>query len=92
MYIMLIMRTTVDIPNELFRRAKAVASLHGTSLKKFITTAIEHELKTSGGLRPKRRRAALPLVPSANPGKIELSGDRVAEILESEDLNVFTRH
>jgi hypothetical protein len=31
------MRTSVDLPDELFRRVKAAAALHGKSLKEFLT-------------------------------------------------------
>jgi hypothetical protein len=45
------MRTTVDIPDHLLRRAKA-AALEGKSLKAFLTEAVVHELeKTRGGLQ-----------------------------------------
>lgn len=38
------MKTTIEMPDELFRKAKAVAALRGQSLKELITTAMEREL------------------------------------------------
>jgi hypothetical protein len=35
------MRTTVDLPDTLFRRAKATAAIRGVSLKDLLITAIE---------------------------------------------------
>ena len=38
------MKTTIEMPDELFRKAKAVAALRGQTLKDLITTAMEREL------------------------------------------------
>ncbi|MDA0284484.1 MAG: hypothetical protein O3B13_04265 [Planctomycetota bacterium] len=34
----------------------------------------------------RRERIQLPLVRSANPGSLDLTGDRIAEIFEQEDI------
>lgn len=41
------MKTTVELPDALFRQAKAVASARGTTLKLFFTEAIEEQLRRS---------------------------------------------
>jgi hypothetical protein len=33
----------------------------------------------------RQRRVVLPLVPSANPGSVDLTGERIAEILDEQD-------
>jgi hypothetical protein len=38
------MKTTVDLPDPLFRRAKSTAAQRGVSLKCFITEAVEQKL------------------------------------------------
>jgi hypothetical protein len=38
------MKTTLEMPDDLFRRAKTTAAKRGQSLKQLVTTAIEHEL------------------------------------------------
>ena len=38
------MKTTLEMPNELFRRAKATAAQRGQSLKQLVTVALEREL------------------------------------------------
>ena len=82
------MRTTIDLPNELFRKAKAISSLKGITLKSFITAALEHELELNTlGLEPKKVR--LPLVPSKKPGSIEVDSYKIAELLEHEDSGVY---
>lgn len=42
------MKTTLDIPDALFRRTKAHAAMRGESLRDFIITAIRHNLGRSG--------------------------------------------
>jgi hypothetical protein len=39
------MKTTIEIPDELFRRSKATAALRGESLKEFVTGALEEHLE-----------------------------------------------
>lgn len=81
------MRTTIDLADELFRKAKAVSSLKGLSLKQFITGAIEHELQGTP-VRLERRRISLPLVRSERPGSVTVTSERIATLLEKEDLDV----
>jgi hypothetical protein len=41
-------KTTVEIPDPLFRRAKAVAAYSGISLKDFLTEALREKLRQLG--------------------------------------------
>jgi hypothetical protein len=45
------MKTTLEIPDDLFRQTKATAALRGESLKDFITEALQAHLerRVSGG-------------------------------------------
>jgi predicted transcriptional regulator len=38
------MKTTLEMPDDLFRRVKTTAAKRGQSLKQLVTTALEHEL------------------------------------------------
>lgn len=40
------MKTTVEIPDPLFRRAKSQAAQRGQTLKQFMTEALEEKLRT----------------------------------------------
>ncbi|MDP6037751.1 MAG: hypothetical protein QGG64_04315 [Candidatus Latescibacteria bacterium] len=82
------MRTTIDIPDHLFRRAKAVASLAGKTLKVFVTEALEAQVEAAGGLGASPKRTRLPLVRSKAPGSVKLDEQTVAEVLEAEDIRV----
>ena len=57
------MKTTIDLPDELFRRAKAIAALRGESLKQLITESLEKELNPARGAGEARHpEAAATLV------------------------------
>jgi hypothetical protein len=43
------MKTTVEIPDTLFRQAKAAAAQQGVSLKEFFTEALRDRLRRGGG-------------------------------------------
>jgi plasmid stability protein len=60
------MRTTVELPEPLFRELKATAARRGTSLKNIIRAAIEQELH--GKDRRPARRLKFPLATSRQPG------------------------
>ena len=53
------MKTTLEMPDELFRRAKATAAQRGQSLNQLVTAALERELAgaVAGARTSKRRRA-----------------------------------
>ena len=63
------MRTTIDLPDALFRQTKATAALRGTSMKELIARAIEIEVKNARPAgRAERRRVRLPIIPAC-PGE-----------------------
>jgi hypothetical protein len=59
------MRTTIDLPDPLYRKTKAVAALRGSAMKEVIIRAIEREV-TDTPAPSKRKRVKLPIAP---PGK-----------------------
>jgi hypothetical protein len=46
------MKTTLEIPDFVFRRAKSVAAERGILLRQFVTEAIQEKLKTTSEERP----------------------------------------
>ena len=73
------MRTTVDIPDSLYRNLKSKAAGEGRSVKELILRGVEIELQ----LRPTRRRrpVSLPLVRSKQPGTVVLDNAKIFEII-----------
>ncbi len=86
------MRTTVDIPDHIIRRAKAAAALQGKSLKSFLTEAVIHELERGVDKKISRRKVSLPLIPSNRPGKLQLNADVIAKVLNDEDQRALAGH
>lgn len=94
------MRTTVDIPEDVLRRAKAEAALRGMKLKDFVTEALRLALGEGGGRvaerapeYPEADRQVLaedcvfPLVRNADgPELRDLTPERVHQILEEEEV------
>ena len=83
------MKTTVLLPDTVFRRAKAEAAMEGRTLRAFVMDAVVHELDRAAGNRPSRKRVKLPLIRSSRPGTLHITGDTVASALAAEDLNVL---
>ncbi len=74
------MRTTVDIPDSLYRDLKSKAAGEGRSVKELILRGVEIELQ----LKPTRRRpVSLPLVRSKQPGTVALDNAKIFEIIPS---------
>jgi hypothetical protein len=69
------MRTTIELPEALFRRTKAVAALRGSSMKDLIIRAIEREVaaKSNNSTKPSQR-AKFPVVHLKSGREIDLSG------------------
>lgn len=80
----LCMRTTIDLPDPLFEKAKSVALQRRLTLKSFVTQAIEHELESAKPARKRMTQAPIsldlvPQLPVQTPREL-------AVLLEEEDL------
>jgi metal-responsive CopG/Arc/MetJ family transcriptional regulator len=74
------MRTTVDLPDPLFRQVKSVAASRGSTLKEFIQDALQHAIITSGR-RVRRHKIRLPLMRSKHPGALHLTNADIEDHL-----------
>lgn len=83
------MRTTIDIPDALFREIKAKVAQRGEALKTFMLRAAKAELEADSN--PKAKRVKLPIVKSKESG-YGLTPDHIAAIQEDEDLEVLAGH
>jgi len=83
------MRTTIDIPDPLFRELKMVAASQGETLRSFLLRAARKEL--AGPSQRKGLKAHLPLVQSREPS-YDLSPERMNEILDVEDRELAAGH
>ena len=72
------MRTTVDIPDAMYRLLKTRAAREGSSAKTLILRGVEHVLKVE---RSSRRRVTLPVVRSKRPGTLRLDNAKIYDII-----------
>jgi hypothetical protein len=73
------MRTTVDIPDPVYRRLKSRAANEGSSTKELILRGVKQVLKENS--RRSRKRIKLPIIRSKHPGTLELDNDKIFEII-----------
>jgi hypothetical protein len=73
------MRTTIDIPNALYRRIKARAAAEGKPAKALILAGVEQVL--SGQAPERRRKLKLPIIKSQRPGSLHLDNARIYDLL-----------
>jgi hypothetical protein len=80
------MRTTVDLPNELLKRAKMAAIERGVTLRELIGSALAKEVPANAPPPKKRKRVKFPILPSAHPGSFKLTNADIARAEEEEDM------
>ncbi|HEY9870832.1 MAG TPA: hypothetical protein V6D08_16830 [Candidatus Obscuribacterales bacterium] len=88
------MRTTIDIPDELYRTLKARAALKGISLRELVKDLIEHGLRASGQVAPSsaRRREPPPvIIPPQGVPIPAISRAELHAIEESDDEKKHAR-
>jgi len=73
------MRTTVDLPDFLFRQVKSVAASRGSTLKDFVQNALQQAVTSGRGAR--RRKVRLPLIRSKHPGALRLTNADIEDHL-----------
>lgn len=76
------MKTTMELPDDLFKAMKVRAAMEGRSMKDLITGMLRQALQGKPAPSAMRTKAVLPIVdcPPARKGK-ELTPERVAEVL-----------
>jgi hypothetical protein len=73
------MRTTVDIPDTVYRLLKSRAASEGSSAKQLILRGVEQILKEPR--RKRGRRVKLPLVRSRQPGTLHLDNAKIYKVI-----------
>ena len=73
------MRTTVDIPDPIYRHLKAKAVREGRSVRELILRGTERELRAR--VRTRRKRVRLPIVRAKRPASLYLDNAKIYEII-----------
>jgi hypothetical protein len=72
------MRTTVDIPDEIYRALKIKAASEGRAVRQVILQGIQREL--DGVEERAVRKLNLPLIRSSRPGTLQLTNEQIDEL------------
>jgi hypothetical protein len=72
------MRTTVDIPDPLYRALKKKAAHDGRTIKEILLRGAELQLRPEA--KPARRRRP-PVIESDKPGSLDLDNAKIYEII-----------
>ena len=83
------MRTTVELPRELLRAAKAKSAERGESLKALLTRAVEAEIGSRSSGSSPRTRVTFPMFGDPNGPKSMLSIENMNSILDDEDVERY---
>ena len=68
------MRTTIELPDPLFRKAKATAALRGSTMKELVVHAIEREVRHQRpNAKEREREVKLPVMIWKGKKKLDLS-------------------
>ena len=73
------MRTTMDIPDALYRTIKVKAASEGITVKEFILQGVQVRLKKHRQTKPKVKQ--LPVLESKEPGALNLDNGQIFDIL-----------
>jgi hypothetical protein len=74
------MRTTIDLPDALFRRAKATAAMRGVTMKKLVVEAIERETQPEAPPKTANKRP-FPIIHLKHMKKLDLTGFNFDDLL-----------
>jgi plasmid stability protein len=72
-------RTTIDIPDHLYRRLKVRAAKEGQPAKSLILRAVDQVLAADS--KPAPARVRLPIVGGKRPGSIRIDHDRLYDLI-----------
>jgi hypothetical protein len=79
------MRTTVDLPDEVFRRAKIVAVERGTTLRELVRQALSREIGLDVSTSEIQKRTEFPIFGSKSPGTLDLKNEDLSRLESEED-------
>jgi hypothetical protein len=72
------MRTTIDIPDRIYRELKARAARQGRTVKEIILKGVEREIQV---VASRRSRVRLPLIRGKETRKLNLTNAQIENII-----------
>ncbi len=75
------MRATIELPDSVYRKGEQIARTQGVTIEEFIIRAFERELGDEPDAPSHSKRVTLPLVPSNEPGSLDLKDFNFDDLL-----------
>lgn len=75
------MRTTVELPDPLYREMKIRAANEGTTVREIILEGVTMRLRGESATGPRGDRPRFPVIRSRNPGSLKLGEEGVYEYI-----------
>jgi hypothetical protein len=75
------MRTTIDIPNSMFRQLKLRAASEGTTIREIVLEGVAIRLRNSSEAPKRKAGQRFPVIRSKNPGSLQLGEEGVYEYI-----------
>lgn len=73
------MRTSVDIPDDLYRKIKILASQRGTSIRQLVVDGLA--LVARPAPPPRKKRFEIPIIPSTRTEKLDLDNETIYDLI-----------
>ena len=73
------MRTTVDIPDPIYRQLKTRAASEGRSVKELILRSVESELRHTK--RSRGKQIVATIIKTGRPGTLDIDNAKIFEII-----------
>jgi len=74
------MRTTIEIPDDIYKDVKRLAVDENTTVKQIVLGALESALRARIP-DPPRKRLKLPIIHSKNPGTLDIDNERIYDLI-----------
>ncbi len=75
------MRTTVELPDPIYRQMKLRAASEGTTIREIILEGVAMRLHHGGKVKKQERRPRFPVLRSKSPGSLKLGEEGVYEYI-----------
>ncbi len=75
------MRTSLDIPDAIYREMKVKAASEGTTMREIILDGVEMRLRNGNAAPKQDGRLRFPVIRSKNPGSLKLGEEGVYEYI-----------
>jgi hypothetical protein len=76
------MRTTVDIPDPLYREIKIRAASEGTTVREIILEGVAERLRTGRAAAKQDDRPRFPVIRSSRPGSLVIDNEAIYDLID----------